>query len=569
MLENLIIENYALIEKLELNFTPGMNVLTGETGAGKSILAGALGLLRGARATTGSIRNGTEKADVAATFVLPESGDAAAESRKWLEDRDIGQEDGRVVIRRILKTSGKGNSYIQGTMVPRQDIEAFTSIIMDMHGQHEHQSLFNIQQHRKLLDSFGNCGGLLDKVQRDFLFLNEKKEELKTLHTSESERQREMELLQFAVKEIEELAPQLDEDLELDNERLKLQQYEKLYAYTDDAYSALKEGQGGALDLLYTAMKSLKAAGAIDELQKEWAEKLESLYYEVEDVFSVLSGYRDDLTYDPQRLEFIEDRLAELSRLKNKYGGRLQNVIHYKSEAVEKLAHYEHSDEYAVELGAEIKRLETDLVARSLELSNLRKEAGRKLEATVVQSLGELGMGKSRFTVNLSQKLSERGVPVCGAFGIDRVEFLLSANQGEPLKPLRSIASGGELSRVMLAIKTALADSDDIPTLVFDEIDTGIGGEVGLALGRHLRSLSSRKQILSITHLASIAAHADNHIQVRKAEKDGRTITRAALVSGEQRVAEIARMLSGDSSTQASLVHARELLSVGDAKEVL
>jgi DNA repair protein RecN (Recombination protein N) len=308
-------------------------------------------------------------------------------------------------------------------------------------------------------------------------------------------------------------------------------------------------------------VKALQAASGIDESQRDNAGRLESLYYELEDISGQVSGYLDDLSYDPQRLEFIEERLAEITRVKRKYGANLGDVARYRQEAEEKLEHFEHSDEYIAQLKKEIVKLENDLIETARRLSAGRKEASGRLEGQVRGSLAALGMPKARFSVSLTQKLSERGVPVCGASGIDRVEFLLSANAGEPLKPLRSIASGGEISRVMLAIKTALADSDDIPTLVFDEIDSGIGGEVGRALGEHLQNLSSRKQILCITHLASIAAHADNHIRVSKIEAGGRTITTAEAVRDRRRIEEIARMLSGDSQTEASLSHAEQLLT--------
>ncbi len=565
MLENLIIRNYALIDHLELEFSPGMNTLTGETGAGKSILAGALGLLLGAKATTGSIRSGCEQAEVSGTFALPDGeSDAGRDSRIWLEEMGIEADDDRVVIRRVLKINGKGNSYIQASMLPRQKLEEFTAILLDMHGQHEHQSLFNIQHHRRFIDAFGGLAALRDKVQRDFLYLNDRKNELNTLENDEKERQREIELLKYAIQEIDGLNIQPGEDEGLEEERRKLQQYEKLFSHIDTCHNALKEDEGGALGLVYTAMNALTRASAIDQSQKEASGRLESLYYELEDIFSQVSGYLDDLSYDPNRLEFIEERLAELQLVQKKYGPRLSDVIKYRSEAEKRLDRFEHSDEYSRKLQKEIAELETGLIATAKSLSEKRKAAGTMLEKQVLESLSQLGMTKSRFAVSVSQKLSDDKVPVVGPTGIDRVEFLLSANQGEPMKALRNIASGGEISRVMLAIKTALAESDDIPSLVFDEIDSGIGGEVGRALGEHLHNLSLRKQILCITHLASIAAYADNHITVSKSDAQGRAITTAKNISGDERVGEIARMLSGDSSTEASRTHARELLKAAE-----
>ncbi|AHC14550.1 DNA repair protein RecN [Salinispira pacifica] len=561
MLENLHIENYALIERLELDFARGMNTLTGETGAGKSILAGALNVLLGGKATTGAIRKGAEQAVVSGSFLLPSSGDAASACRDWLDERGIEFEEERVILRRVLKSTGKGNSFIQGSIVPRQQLAEFTSILIDMHGQHEHQSLFNIQHHRRFIDSYSACDDLRESVQRDFLFLNEKKEELESLLNDERDRQEEIDYLNFSIKDIQELDPQPDEDTELDKERQKLQQYEQLFANVEKAYDALHDNEASAYGLVYSGMSALAAAAEIDPQLKENSERLESLYYELEDVVAQISGYKDDLNYDPQRLEFIEERLAELSRVKRKHGPRLSDVRDFLEQAQIKVQQLENADDYSQRLEKEIRELEQALIEKAKRLSTARKEGGKKLEEQVQQSLQALSMKKARFRVSVTQKMSDRGIPVCGATGIDRVEFLLSANEGESLKPLRSIASGGELSRVMLAIKTALAESDDIPTLVFDEIDSGIGGEVGRALGEHLRSLSRSKQILCITHLASIASHADAHIKVMKNEQNGRTITSAEHIQADARVEEVARMLSGDSSTQASLEHARQLLA--------
>ena len=311
---------------------------------------------------------------------------------------------------------------------------------------------------------------------------------------------------------------------------------------------------------MYNGLTALKSAAGIDAGQKENAKRLESLYYELEDILSQLSSYRNTLNFDPDRLEFIGQRLADLSGLKKKYGPGIEDVLNYFSMAEQKLERFEHSQDYTRELMQEMRTVEKNLMDVASQLSGRRKKAAVELEKAVQKSLSALGMAKAIFKVHITQKLSERKVPLCGSSGIDRVEFLLSANKGEALKALKDIASGGEISRVMLAIKNALAESDDIPTLVFDEIDSGIGGEVGRALGEHLSSLSRAKQILCITHLASIAAHADTHIQVNKVEEGGRTITGAFKVDGQERVTEIARMLSGYSDTGVSLQHAEHLL---------
>ena len=565
MLEDLRIENYALIEKLSLEFSPGMNTLTGETGAGKSILAGALSLLLGTSVNASIIRNGTAQVVVSGTFRLPPND--GNEGRSWLEENGIESEDDRVIIRRVLKSNGKGSAYIQGVQVPRQQLSKFTSTLIDMHGQHEHQSLFNIQYHRRFIDAFGGCMDLQQKVQREFLYLSEKKEELKSLQNDKKERERDAELLRFAMKEIHELDPQSGEDDALEQEQQKLHQYENLFSHIERAHSDLKAGANGGLTAIYSSMKALKSAATIDPSQTENAERLESLYYELEDVFSQISAYKDNLNFDPQRLEFIGERLADLSSLKKKYGPRIEDVQNYLLEAEQKLMRLEHSEDYTRELIQEIKTVEKSLIESAGLLSRKRRKAASLLEAEVQKSLAAVNMQRSIFKVHITQKLSERKVPLYGPSGFDRIEFLMSTNKGEPLKALKDIASGGEISRVMLAIKTALAESDDIPTLVFDEIDSGIGGEGGRALGEHLSNLSGRKQILCITHLASIAAYADTHIQVNKAEEGGRTITMAREVNGAERVTEIARMLAGYSNTEVSLRHAQHLLDSASKHE--
>lgn len=562
MLEELHVENYALIERLTLEFSAGMNTLTGETGAGKSILAGALSLLLGTAASTTSIRNGASQALVSGTFLLPPE----SEGRNWLEENGIESEDNRVIIRRVLKSTGKGAAYIQGVPVNRQQLSRFTSALIDMHGQHEHQSLFNLQYHRRFLDAFGDCEDLCRRVQQDFIAISEKKEELKSLQNDKNAREREMDLLRFAMKEINELDPQIAEDQDLEQERQKLQQYESLFSHVGRACNELKEGGGGGLTALYNSMIALKSVADIDPGRQKQAEHLESLYYELEDELAQLNSYKNDLSFEPKRMEFIGERLADLSRLKKKYGPGLGDVREYLTVAAEKLERLEHSEDYSRDLLQEIRLAEKGLMEIAGELSLQRKQAAGRLEGEVQKSLLALGMPRASFKVAVRQKLSGRKVPLCGPSGLDQVEFLLSANKGESLKPLRDIASGGEISRVMLAIKNALAESDAIPTLVFDEIDSGIGGEVGRALGEHLSKLSTRKQILCITHLASIAAYADTHIQVSKSEVEGRTVTNTREVTGPERVSEIARMLAGYSNTEVSLQHAQHLLETASKR---
>lgn len=556
MLEELSISNIALIERTILRFTPGMNVLSGETGAGKSILAGALGLLHGDKGDPDLIRTGAEEAVVNGTFVVGNS----AELNSWLSERGLSKDEGRILIRRILRRQGKSGIYIQGQAFSLKELTDLASMIFDMHGQHEHQSLFNVDNHRLMLDRFGGFQEDANSLYQLFVELASLTKQREKLLENERDRQRQQEYLGFAVKDIRDAGLKLSEDTELEQERKILGQSERLFSLCAQLNEALSAAEGGAMAQLYSARHLLHDIAQIDGGMQENHDRVENLYYEMEDISSQLSAYQDRMVFDPARLEEIEERLSIIQRLKKKYGASVEEVLAYLENAERELEQLENFDQNLDGLSSQIKDIETKVLSLALELSKKRKSAAGRLKQVVESSLKTLSMAKTVFEVSFRQKESDRGTPVCGPYGIDSIEFLLSSNPGEPLKPLRSVASGGEISRIMLSIKAALSDSDEVSCLVFDEVDTGIGGEVAVALGEHLYKLSRSKQILSITHLASIAVRADNHIKVEKVLHDGRTFTQVETVDGEHRVEEIARMLSGEPSGEASLGHARELL---------
>jgi DNA repair protein RecN (Recombination protein N) len=556
VLEQLTIQNYALIDRLHIDFTEGMNVLSGETGAGKSILAGALSLLHGSRADTGAIRTGADETMVSGTFVVEGNEDAEA----WLSEHAIEPEDGAVIIRRTVKRTGRGTIYIQSAPVTRGDLEDFTNLILDLHGQHEHQSLLSEDNHRKLLDRYAGLEEEVNALSERFGELTNLKRRRERLVSSEQERMREMDFLSYAVQEIEEANLTEGEEDELEQERSILSQHEKLAENLDSLYESLAESRGGALGQIREARHAMETVNGIDSGLSPVAKRLDDAFFELEDIAETVRDYASRVEFSAERLEQVEDRIAAIHRLEKKYGADISDVLRYAEEAREQLAALENYEEDKAQLEEDIKRTEREVLETAHEISRKRKAAAEELQRRIEGVLGALGMKKTRFHIGVEQKMSQAGKPVCGSYGIDSVAFRLAPNPGEPVKPLKDIASGGEISRVMLAVKTVLAEADRIQTLVFDEIDAGIGGEVALAVGEYLKQLSGGKQVMCITHLASIAVRADNHIKVEKLVEEDRTVTRVAVVDGSERVEEIARMLAGDRTGKTSRTHAEELL---------
>jgi DNA repair protein RecN (Recombination protein N) len=574
MLEELSIRNYALVDSLSISFENGLNILTGETGAGKSIIVGSLSFLLGGKADAEVIRTGCDEAGVSAVIRIAAGN---TDVRIWLADRDIDIEDNTIVVRRNLKSSGRSSIYVQNVPLTRSDLAEFMSMLFDLHGQHDHESLLRKDTHRRCLDRFAGIESAAAAFNDLFTTLAEKKKALEFSRNSDRNREERIELLTYAVDEITRAALKTGESRELETEAQRLASFEKLSREAENTALFLFDGEASVLSLARKARNSLEAASSMDESLAALCKRMDDLFFEAEDLSGELRSYRDGLSYEPGRLEDVEDRLGLIFRLKKKYahsdtaeetGRDLSDeevILAYKTKAEQEIEALSQSEENREKLAAEIAALEKTLVAKAAELSAKRVEASQKLGTQINAILQRLGMIKARFAVNTTPKgKGPSGNFICGPWGADDVEFLISANPGEPLKELARIASGGELSRVMLAIKTVLAESDTIETLVFDEIDTGIGGEVALAVGEYLKKIGTIKQIFCITHLASIAVRADNHIRVEKKDTAGRTQTLARLLSGKGRREEIARMLAGDSAGAAALAHADDLLSKYD-----
>ena len=581
MIEELSVRNFALIDSLTISLEGGFSVLSGETGAGKSIIVGTLGFLLGSKADTEVIRSGADEASVSAVILVEAKNKDALE---WLGSRDISLEDSRVVVRRTVKSSGRSSIYIQNLPINRSDLAEFMSFLFDLHGQHTHESLLRKETHRIYLDSFSGIEDEVKAFNRVFTALAEKRKTLESINSSERDRETRLEILNYAIEEISKAAPKKGEIKELEAEIKLLGDFEKLSTNVNSAALALFDGDASMLSLARRLKASVENAVSIDSSLSQVQKRLEDLYYEAEDLAAEFRNYRDKLSYDPERLEEAEERLSLLYKLIKKYrpsvnsGPEEEGIIAYKTEAMAEIEALSGAGENQEKLKTEISRLEKDLAARASGLSAKRQEGAKNLSSGITDILSRLGMPQAVFSAQVSAKAREKGL-ICGPWGADDVEFMISANTGEPLKELARIASGGELSRVMLAIKTIICGTgktgmgdSSAETLIFDEVDTGIGGEVALSVGEYLARIGKRKQIFCVTHLASIAVRADNHLKVEKrvissgAAAKGqsvggeRTITEVSALNSQERRQEIARMLAGDSGS-AALAHADELLA--------
>ena len=571
MLEDLTIKDFALIESDYIEFNTGFTVLSGETGAGKSILIGALSFLLGGKAEIQQIRSGCSEASVSATFYIKDSDNKAVSQEdeiesaaQWLNLHGIEMENNRVIIRRFIRDSGKSAAWINSTPVTRADLVQFSSFLIDIHGQHEHQSLMKVPEHRKFLDARAGIKNEVLAFTKKYAELVEKRRKLSELSLSDKERLRKLDMMQFAIEEITQAKLKNDEDVSLEEEESRLSSFEKIFSDVDSVNNTLSSGEASIIPVLKRLLRDSSHLSELDKSLSPLQERLESAFYELSDLAEEYSTYQSKLVFDPNRLQEVEDRLSLIYNLKKKYASSvnapLKEVFDYLKEAQTFVEENADSDKLRENLAAEIKALEHDVLASADLLSKKRIAAAQLLNSEVCAILAKLGMASTRFVVSVKQKEGSALEQLCGPYGKDDIEFLISANPGNPPLPLSKIASGGELSRVMLALKTIFAQNDSVDTLIFDEVDTGIGGEVAVAVGAHMKNLAKNRQVFAITHLASIAVYADNQIKIEKTISGELTSSNVFEVKGEARVAEIARMLSGDSDTEQSLQHARTLL---------
>ncbi len=572
MLREIHIRNYAVVENLSLEFFPGLNLLSGETGSGKSILVDALGLTLGGRASPDVIRSGQDRATITAVF----NAEGDAPWGKWLEEYGIeGGNASEMILRREIQSEGKSRLLVNDQPVTLAAIRSLAPYLVDIHGQNEHVALLEREAQLDLLDQFAKSNPLLAEVARLYHLRRELEQELEELGRNEQDRLRTLDLLQFQAEEIRRAHLEAGEDLRLEEEKRVLANVEKLRAAAAQGYAHLYEEEGSACARLAIAARSLEDLRRYDASAEPHLESLSAARASLESVAVYLRDYLGKLDADPQRLEEIEERLAQLDRLKRKYGKTIEEILAYAQQVEQQLSRLEHADDRRRELTQKLETVNAEYFRAAQALSDQRRTAAKVLEKKVRQELEQLGMEKARFEICFLNRTHTGG----NSRGIDEIEMRISPNAGEEARPLERVASGGELSRLMLALKTVAAESPlngthgqrapaGAPsgkgwtrTFIFDEVDAGIGGRVAERVGQRLKRLARNAQVLCVTHLPQIACFADHHFYVEKLQRSGRTVTEVRyLASEKERAAELARMLSGSQITDAVLQHAVAML---------
>ncbi|MEW6068926.1 MAG: DNA repair protein RecN [Nitrospirota bacterium] len=544
MLKELRIKNFAIIDDLRIEFQNGLNVLTGETGAGKSIIVDSLGIALGSRAQSDLVRAGEKEAVVEAYF----------EGIKINELPDVGIDisDG-IILRRNISATGKSRAYMNDIMVSLQTLAEIGRPLVDIHGQHEHQSLLSADKHRLFLDSYGKFDKDIEKVKSLYEEVQALKQEETELKQKAKEREHRLDLLRFQINEIETASLKIGEKEVLIEEKTILSNIGRLNELTETTYSMLYGSDDSCIEKLSSILSRVKEMASIDSSISNIQGILESTIPLIEDASLSLRGYKDKYDFQPERLAEIEDRLELIKKLEKKYGEGIEAIIKYRDEAEKELKSIELTDERLASIETELKAKEEMLLIAALSLSEKRKKMAKKMEELIQRELGELAFNNAEFIIDIKQE-------AISPHGLDKIEFLFSANPGESPKPLAKIASGGELSRVMLALKSIFADFDSIPVLIFDEVDAGIGGKTAVSVGEKLKKISAKHQVLCTTHLPQVAVEGDSHFKIEKGQKDERVYVEVNELKGKDRVDEIARMLSGK-ITDVSLKHAKELLN--------
>jgi DNA repair protein RecN (Recombination protein N) len=563
MLRSLRIRNYALVDHLEVEFRPGLNVITGATGAGKSIVVGAANLVLGERASSETVRSGFDSATVEGLFQVPDDRDL----RGLLSQIGVVTRDDLLILRREISSRGQSKCFLNDRQVTLGSLKSIGDRLADLHGQHEHQSLLNVERHIEYLDHYGDLDRELCRLGETYRQLRGKQRELQDLKSSQRTDEERRQLYQFQIQEIEKVNLNSAEEERLTGERKVMENAEDLYQLASSVHDQLHETEMSILERLGSLSRELKRGAGIDSRLKEPAETLESGLIGLQDVSRFVEDYRSRLEFDPERLETIRERLNLLSSLKRKYDRSIDEILRYKEEIEKELNRIESKDEAIAGLEKEIDGLSEAFGRQCVSLSQKRNAKASQLSKKTQNALTNLGMDKTRFEIKITQEEDEEGLAeldgkkvAADDRGMDRVEFFISPNPGEGLKPLAKIASGGEISRIMLALKSILAKTDRVGTMIFDEIDVGIGGEVASAVGKSLRDLASSRQVIVITHLQQIASQADDHFKVFKQNLKGRTVTHMKRLDREERVKEIARMISGEKVSPLTLKQAKEMI---------
>lgn len=568
MLAELRIKNFVIIDDLKIQFGGGLNILTGETGAGKSILIDALSGVLGEKMTTDMIRTGFERATLEGVFDVS----SLPQVTSILEDSGIDCDDSTLVLRRELYANGKGRCFANATQIPIAKLQEITEYLVDIHGQNEHQNITRIARHRELLDSFAGHGDLVRTIGELHARLHSLQDSIRSFEMDEKEKARKLEFLGYAIREIDAAKLISGEEETLKNESLLLQNSEKLFTEIS-AVSGLLKGEHGILQNLKKADAALSAISSYDARISSILETVKESLYSLEDAATDLRDFERNVQFSPERINEVEERLALIAGLKKKYGGSIREILDYAEKSKRELDAISSSEEEIEKLKAEYAAAVQTAKVSALELSEKRKDAAAVLEENVMKELTDLGMGGTVFRISIKREISPDGEIesdskryVLYPHGLDRIEFLLSANEGEDLRQLRKSASGGEMSRIMLALKKVILSADIVDSLIFDEVDAGIGGKVAEVVGKKLKSLAAERQVLVITHLPQIAAMSDQHFFVQKENQAGRITTSVRKLNRSEKVKEVARMLAGEKITDLSLKHAEEMVRLAVAE---
>ena len=566
MLKTLHIKDYALLERVDVEFGSGLNIITGETGAGKTILIDALSLLLGERASIEVVRKGTNKSIVEGIFNV--KGNKKVESLLKENEIDFSAE---LIIRREISFKGSNRCFVNDTPVQLSFVKDLGDILVDLHGQHEHQSLLRTETHIEYLDSCGDTEDLLRTYKWLYKSLNNLSDELKDLKEKEASLTEKKDLYEFQIKEIDAVSPEMGEEDTLENQLVVLENSERLQLLTSELYQALYETEGSVYDSLMKMRNEINELVKIDKSFNETNKEYESAVVIINEIANSLRNYSNNIEFDLEKLEATRERLGAISLLKKKYGGSLKAVLEHRKKIGDEFTIAENYTGKITELEYKIKTVRENCGAAAEKLSLKRKETTKKITKDIVELLKQVGIPNSKFEVEILNTPADdsddfilvKGKPYkFNSSGYDNVQFFISTNLGEDVKPLTKVASGGEISRVMLALKTILAKTDKLPLLIFDEIDTGVSGHIAQKVGQTLKLLAFLHQVIAITHLPQISALADQHYAVEKVEANKRVISRIRKLNNTERIKEIAKLMSGENITEASIKGAKELMGL-------
>ena len=544
MLESLHVRNYVLIDSLDLDFSDGFTVITGETGSGKSIILGALSLLLGQKADKEAVRKGSEMAEVSGTFSI-----GSSEVLSWCNDHEIEVEDNTLVLRRVIRSNGRSTYSVNGTALNRSEGEELGMLLVDVSSQHAHQSLMKNDVLRKVLDEASSSLEALDSYRASYKELMETEDKLKQTKELMERSSEEADYMKYCLSELENADLKVGEEEEL-KEKLSLQASSE---YIAENLSSAQDELKSAQSSLSEALSYIRKAEKKDPSLLQYSERIESQSIETEDIFESIRDYLSSMSFSETEIEMMNQRISLIQRMKRRFGGSVEAAIEQRENFREKLELISDSSDVISSLEKKMDKLSKEVEDKAQKLTSLRKKGATAFSKHIEEKLHRLGMEASVFTISVTPLSSP------GPYGKDKIEYLISANKGEKTSLIQETSSGGELSRLMLAMKTSMEGSGSVDTMLFDEVDAGIGGRVATCVAKELRQLSQSKQVITITHLSQIASKADRHYKVYKYEENGRTISHIKLLDGEERVRELARILSGDES-EISLEHARKML---------